>query len=136
MAKNNLWRYHWHVGNLQWPSLQECRENSSLFLLLFKLTNNTLLVPRAYISCSYLPLPSPLTITGAKHNLKYMHMQTTSRIYQYSFLRTIPQWNNLHIPDLDNLTLNQFKSKLLIQLINKAISNILAWYPTKGFANW
>ena len=91
------------------------RKCLSYNLLLFKLTNNILLVPRAYISCSYMPLPSPLTITGAQHNLNYIHMQTASRIYQCSFfLRTIPQWNNLRIPDLDNLTMNQFKSKLLI----------------------
>ena len=90
---------------LKWPSFQKHREDARL-ILLFKLANSLLTIPRNYI-----PLPSPLSTTRAQHNLKYMHIQPSSGIYQHSFFpRTIPKWNNLHIPDLDTLTLNQFKS--------------------------
>ena len=92
---------------LKWPPLKERRQHARL-VLLFKLTSNLLSIPSIY-----LPSPSPLTITRAQHKLKYLHTQSTSNTYRYSFFpRTIPEWNNLQIPDLHNLTLNQFKQQL------------------------
>ena len=94
---------------LKWPPLKERRQHARL-VLLFKLTSNLL-----SISSTYLPSSSPLTITRAQHKLKYLHTQSTSNTYRYSFFsRTIPEWNNLQIPDLHNLTLNQFKQQLVI----------------------
>ena len=54
-------------------------------LLLFKLVNNLLTIPT-----TYMPTLSPLTVTRAQCNLKYMQIQTSSRIYQCLFFpRTI-----------------------------------------------
>ena len=92
---------------LKWPSLQHRRQHSRL-ILLFKLVNNLLNIPS-----TYLPSLFPLTTTRAQHNLKYTHIQSSSSIYRFSFFpRTIPDWNNLHIPNLHNLTLDQFKAQL------------------------
>ena len=72
------------LETLKWPPLQKRREDARL-ILLFKLANSLLTIPGIYM-----PLPSPLSSTRAPHNLKYMHIGSTSEIYRYSFFpRTI-----------------------------------------------
>ena len=93
------------LETLKWPILKKRRENARL-LLLFKLVNNLLTIPT-----TYMPTLSPLTATRAQLNLKYRPHQEFINAHFSQELAT-PQWNNLCIPDLDNLTLNQFKSKL------------------------
>ena len=69
------------LTSLGWPTLQERRQHARL-MLLFKLTDNLLFIPS-----SYLPSPSPLTFTRVQHKQKYMHIQSSTNIYRYSFSR-------------------------------------------------
>ena len=79
---------------------------------MFKIVNANLTVP---VRC--LPPPSTLTCTCANHPMKYAHLQSNMDIYKYSFLsRTIPQWNNLQVENIETLTLTAFKEQLQIIL--------------------
>ena len=95
------------LADLHWPTLQNRRKQAHL-ILMFKIVNANLTVP---VRC--LPLPSSLTCTRANHPMKYAHLQSNMDIYKYSFLpRTIPQWNNLQIENIETLTLTAFKEQL------------------------
>ena len=91
------------VNELNWPSLKECRKQAHL-IQLYKIVNNLLLVPNR---C----LPSlNQTATRTHHDQKHNHIQASVNTYIYSFLpRTIPQWNNLCIPNLTSIDLETFK---------------------------
>ena len=92
------------LRSLNWPSLQEHRRHSHLFLF-FKFLNGMVHIP-----IQYLPARSPLTITRSNHNQKLMQLYARTNRYHYSFLpRTIPDWNNLGIEDLANCNLDSFK---------------------------
>ena len=87
--------------------MQNHRKQARL-ILMFKIVNGNLIVP----ACC-LPLPPKLSYTRANHSLKYAHLQSNMDIYGYSFLpRTIPQWNNLQIVNIETLTLTTFKQQL------------------------
>jgi len=95
------------LQELNWPSLQQCRKQARL-IMLHKSVNNLLFVPSR---C----LPSlNLSVTRAHHDQKLHHIQSSINTYLYSFLpRTIPQWNNLSIPDISNTDLETFKQLTL-----------------------
>ena len=45
---------------------------------------------------------------------KLIHLQTRINVYKYSFLpRTIIQWNQLPIPDIDKIDIDTFKNNLI-----------------------
>ena len=93
------------LAELHWPTLQNHRKQARL-ILMFKIVNGNLMVP-----AGCLPQPPTIICTHANHYLKYAHLQ--SDIYRYSFLpRTIPQWNNLQIANIETLTLITFKEQL------------------------
>ena len=95
------------LAELHWPTLQNRRKQACL-ILMFKIVNGNLMVP-----ARCLPQPPTITCTRANHSLKYAHLQSDMDIYRYSFLpRTIPQWNNLQIPNIETLTLITFKEQL------------------------
>ena len=90
---------------LKWPSLQKRRKMPVSYYY----SNLQTIIPR-----NYMPSPSPLSTTRAQHNLKYVDAYAADirNLSVLFFPRTIPKWNNLHTPNLDNLTLNEFISKL------------------------
>ena len=89
---------------LKWPSLEERRKQSRL-MLMFKFINKLI-----YIPSQYLPVLSPATYTRSNHPLKLHHLYAQ---YSYSFLpRTICDWNNLNIANIDNIDLETFKCGL------------------------
>ena len=91
------------LNELNWPSLQERRKQACL-ILLYKIVNHLLVVPNR---C--LPLLNQ-TATHAHHDQKFNHIQASVNTYLYSFLpRTIPQWNDLCIPNLTSIDLKTFK---------------------------
>ena len=92
---------------LKWPSLEEWREQSRLMLLL-QFINELI-----YIPSQYLPVLSPATYTRSNHPLKLQHLYARTNQYSYSFLpRTIHDWNNLNIANIDNIDLETFKCSL------------------------
>ena len=101
------------IFELSWPTLQHRRKFTRLTLL-FKLLHQHLIIPDYY-------LPSPLSCLSTRNynNSKFLHYQPRTNIYKYSFFpRTIPEWNNLQIPNLQNLTLSQFKNMLQAAIVN------------------
>ena len=95
------------LAELHWPTLQNRRKQACL-ILMFKIVNINLIIP-----ARCLPLSPTLSCTRANHSLKYAHLQSNMDIYRYSFLpRTIPQWNNLQIVNIETLTLTTFKQQL------------------------
>jgi len=91
---------------LNWPSLQDRRKYSRL-LLLYKIVNNQFQIPM-----NYLPYQVNCN-TRAQHPSKYRHYQVSTEVYRYSFFpRTIPDWNNLPINNINELNLDQFKDTL------------------------
>ena len=85
---------------LKWPSLEELRKQSHL-MLLFKFINELIYNPR-----QYLPVLSPATYTRSNQPLKLQHLYARTNQYSYSFLpRTIRNWNNLNIANIDNIDL-------------------------------
>ena len=109
-ALNQPWSWHhWDsisvlVQNLEWPSLQVRRKQTRL-IFLFKILNELIC-----ISNQYLPSPFPVTTTRSRQPIKLQQLYTRTNINHYSFLPwTIPDWNNLHIDNIDELDLIQFK---------------------------
>ena len=99
------------LQSLKWPSLEERRRHSRL-ILLFKFLNRLIHIPN-----QYLPAPSPLNITRSNHNQKLAQLYARTNRYLYSFLpRTISDWNNLRIEDLENCNLDSFRQYLAIYL--------------------
>ena len=91
------------LHKLEWPSLQVRRKWAKL-IFLFKIINNLICIPN-----QYLPSPSPVTTTRSRHSLKLQQLYTRTYIYHYSFLsRTIPDWNNLPIENINQLDLIRF----------------------------
>ena len=95
------------LAELRWPTLQNRRKQARL-ILMFKIVNGNLMVP-----ARCLPQLPKIACTRANHSLKDAHIQSDMDIYRYSFLpRTIPQWNNLQIANIETLTLITFKEQL------------------------
>ena len=92
---------------LKWPTLEDRRKQARL-MLLFKFVNKLIYVPN-----QYLPVLSPATSTRANHPLKLLQLYARTNRYSNSFLpRSIPDWNNLDMEDLDNIDLLTFKNRL------------------------
>ena len=80
-------------------------------------------------SFQYLPSPFPVITTRSHHPIKLQQLYTRRGIYHYSFLpRTIPDWNNLCIDNINELDLIQFKD-FVIKLWTDFYVYILACYP-------
>ena len=93
------------LNYLQWPSLKSRRRNARL-ILLFKIVRNLLVLPN---HC--LPQPTPVSYTRANNPLKFAQLQSRIDLYKYSFLpRTIIDWNNLKIDNINTINLDTFKN--------------------------
>ena len=89
-------------------STLETQQKNVRLTLSFKVINNILIIPT-----EYLPIKSSSSITRAQHALKFMHYQTFVDTYRYSFFpRTVPQWNNLTIRDIE-IDIETFKNLLI-----------------------
>ena len=54
--------------------------------------------------------------TRAHHILKLEHIYSRTDLYKNSFLpRSKPTWNDLHIPNIDTISLDDFKKELAIK---------------------
>ena len=113
-----LWFQNLEVTFLAWP-LQICflrpclqvRRKQARLIFLFKILNGLICIPN-----QYLPSPFPVTTTTSRNPIKSQQLYTRTDIYHYSFLpRTIPDWNNLRIDNINELDLTQFKD-LVIKL--------------------
>jgi len=116
------------LTSLGWPELQD----EGKLLLLFKIMRGLLEVPSRCI-----PQQMLYTATRAYHMLKLEHICSRTDLpgYKNSFLpRSIPTWNDLNIPNIDTISLDDFK-KELSKLINWLYIT-LACYPWLGFANY
>ena len=94
---------------LKWPTLQIRRKYLRLTLL-FKIINNLLMIPNQY-------LPTSAQLSNARsrsnHLLKLFHYQSSNDTYKFSFFpRTISNWNNLPIKDIQGQSLIDFKLHL------------------------
>jgi len=117
---NKPWNRHHHdsiteiLKELNWTSLKDRRKQAHLLtrlILLCKIINHLLLVPDRCLP------PSNLSATRARHNQKFNQIQSSVNTYLYSFLsRTIPQWNNLDIPNLSNIDLESIKQLTILTL--------------------
>jgi len=97
------------LNHLQWPSLTSRRRNARL-ILFFKIVRNLLVLPSR---C--LPQPTLVSHTRTNNSLKFSHLQSRIDLYKYSFLpKTIIDWNNLKIQNIDTINLDTFKN--IIQL--------------------
>ena len=95
------------LTNLGWPELQERRKIARL-ILLFKIMRGLLEVPSRCISQTMLYAATP-----AHHILKLKHIYPRTDLYKNSFLpRSIPTWNDLHIPNIDTISLDDFKKTI------------------------
>ena len=92
------------LNYLQWPSLKSRRRNARL-ILLFKIVRNLLVLPNR---C--LPQPTPVSYTRANNPLKFAQLQSRIDLCKHSFLpRTITDWNNLKIDNINTINLDTFK---------------------------
>ena len=99
------------LSSLTWPSLEDRRKAAQL-ILLFKILRKLFVVPDR---C--LPILTPLHSTQAHHPLKLAHIQSRIDVYKYSFLpRTIRNWNNLYMQDIDKIDLTTFENNLTMLL--------------------
>ena len=86
-----------------------------------RLTSVLLCVPFIFADrerCSFLytsiPPSVPVSYTRSNHLLKLFHLPTRIDVYKYSFLpRTIIQWNQLLISDIDKIDIDTFKNNLI-----------------------
>ena len=95
------------LTTLHWQTLEKRRKQSRL-MLLFKFTNSLIYVPNLY-----LPALSPVVSTRANHPLKLRHIYARTNRYRSSFLpKTVKDWNDLEIENLDDIDLETFKNYL------------------------
>ena len=95
------------LTTLHWQTLEKRRKQSRL-MLLFKFTNSLIYVPNLY-----LPALSPVASTRANHPLKLLHIYARTNRYRSSFLpKTVKDWNDLEIENLDDIDLETFKNYL------------------------
>ena len=112
---------------LKWPTLEDRRKQARL-MLLFKFVNKLIYVPN-----QYLPVLSPATSTRANHPLKLLQLYARTNRYSNSFLpRSIPDWNNLDMEDLDNIDLLS-RTVCKMQTLKFCFCTLVI-YPM-GFAN-
>ena len=79
------------LDELEWPSLEACRDRSSLFLF-HKIHSGAVSIEKD----NYLTPAHSLKSTRSSHSAQYCRYQTYSDALKNSFFpRTIPQWNSL-----------------------------------------
>ena len=94
------------LTNLGWPKPEERRKIARLTLL-FKIMRGLLEVPARYI-----PKLTPYTATHAHQPLKLKCIYSRTDLHRNSFLpRSICTWNDLNIPNIDTISLADFKKK-------------------------
>ena len=71
------------LSSLKWPTLQLCSESTHI-ILLYKIVHHTI-----QISTNYYPIPSPVTTTRSRSNMKFLHYQPTIDCFKHSFLKEL-----------------------------------------------
>ena len=97
------------LDELEWPSLEACRDQSSL-LLFHKIHSGAVSIEKK----KYLTPAHSLKSTRSSHSAQYCRYQTYSDALQNSFLpRTIPQSNSLSPPVVNSQTTEEFRALLI-----------------------
>ena len=77
--------------SLKWPTLQLRRESIRI-ILLYKIINHTIQIPT-----NYFPIPSLVTTTRSRNDMKFFHYQPTIDCFKYSFFQEpFPSGINYH----------------------------------------
>ena len=93
------------LDELEWPSLEACREKSSLTFV-YKILSATVSLDKD----KYLTRAPNLHRTRASQELQYTRYFAYSDVLNNSFFpRTIPLWNNLPFPVVSSKTTEEFK---------------------------
>ena len=96
------------LTNLGWPKLEEQRKIARLTLL-FTIMRGLLEVPARCI-----PQLTAYAATRAYHSLKLKHIYSRTELHKNSFLpRSVCSWNDLNIPNIDIISLEDFKKELI-----------------------
>ena len=106
------WRNTSSVGEmldeLEWPSLEARRDQSSL-LLFHKIHSGAVSIEKD----KYLTPARSLKSTRSSHSAQYCRYQTYSDALKNSFFpRTIPQWNSLSPSAVNSKTAEEFRALL------------------------
>ena len=107
------WRNTSSVGEmldeLEWPSLEARRDQSSL-LLFHKIHSGAVSIEKD----KYLTPARSLKSTRSSHSAQYRRYQTYSDALKNSFFpRTIPQWNSLSPSAVNSQTAEEFRALLI-----------------------
>ena len=107
------WRNTSSVGEmldeLEWPSLEARRDQSSL-LLFHKIHSGAVSIEKD----KYLTPARSLKSTRSSHSAQYCRYQTYSDALKNSFFpRTIPQWNSLSPSAVNSQTAEEFRALLI-----------------------
>ena len=93
---------------LEWPSLEACRDRSSL-LLFHKIHSGAVSIEKD----KFMTPAQSLKSTRSSHSAQYCRYQTYSDALKNSFFpRTIPQWNTLSPSVVNSQTTQEFRAVL------------------------
>ena len=107
LVQKFTWQCSRMLSKLNWISLETRRKQSHL-LLLFKLLNHLVYIPK-----NLLPVYSPSGITRASYSIQLIRPYAGTNIYLNSFFPcTISDWKKLHIATLTNVSIEEFKNIL------------------------
>jgi len=96
------------LTNIEWTKLEEWRKIAKLTLF-FKIMRDLLEVPAWCI-----PQLTPYAATRTQHSLKLKYIYSRTDLHKNSFLpRSICMWNDLNIPNIDTISLADFKKELI-----------------------
>ena len=97
------------LDELEWPSLEARRDQSSL-LLFYKIHSGAVSIEKG----KYLTPAHSLKTTRASHSAQYCRYQTYSDALKNSFFpRTILQWNGLSPSVVNSQTTEEFRALLI-----------------------
>ena len=97
------------LDELEWPSLEARRDQSSL-LLFHKIHSGAVSIEKD----KYLTPARSLKSTRSSHSAQYCRYQTYSDALKNSFFpRTIPQWNSLSPSAVNSQTAEEFRALLI-----------------------
>ena len=98
------------LDELEWPSLEACRDRSSL-LLFHKIHSGAVSIEKD----KYLTPAHSLKSTRSSHSAQYCRYQTYSDALKNSFFppQTIPQWNRFSPSVVNSQTAEEFRALLI-----------------------
>ena len=107
------WRNSSSIGDmldeLEWPSLESCRERRSSLTFFYKIHSGTVSLDKD----KYLTPAPNLRRTLASHESQYIRQYAYSDALKNSFFpRTIPVWNSLPSSVVSSKTIEEFKASI------------------------